>query len=196
MGYSVGRWDGDTLVVDSVGFNDRTWLARNYPHTEALRMTERYRRPDFGHLEIEATLQDPGAYSRPWTYRATAQFAADTEMIDARCDPADSRQEHWTGRISDAQNSGVKVPREVLAKYVGVYEGVWARRPRIVEMTLSGDTLFVAAAGGERQPLVPQSETRFAGPGLGYNFLRDSRGVATDVIEIHVSGDYKLQRKK
>src|SRR5215472_2471160 len=126
MGYSAGRWDGSTLVVDSVGFNDRTWLARNYPHTESLRMTERYRRTDFGHLEIEATLQDLAAYSRSWTFRTTAQFAADTEMIDARCDPAESRREHWTGKISDAQKSGVKVAPEVLAKYVGVYQGVWA----------------------------------------------------------------------
>jgi hypothetical protein len=65
MGYSVGRWEGDTLVVDSAGFNDRTWVTGNYPHTESLRMTERYRRTDFGHLEIVATLQDPGAYARP-----------------------------------------------------------------------------------------------------------------------------------
>ena len=196
MGYSVGRWDGDTLVVNSVGFNDRTWLARGYPHTEALRMTERYRRIDFGHLEIAASLQDLAAYSRPWTYRATAQLAADTEMIDARCDPADSRREHWTGTISDAQRSSVKVSPEVLAKYVGVYKGVWARQPRVVEMTLSGDSLFVSVAGGDPQRLAPQSETNFSGTGLGYNFIRDDHGIATDVMEIHVSGDYKLQRQK
>ena len=67
MGYSVGHWDGDTLVVESSGFNDRTWLLDGYPHTEALRMTERYRRTDFGHLEIAVTFQDPGAYSKAWT---------------------------------------------------------------------------------------------------------------------------------
>src|SRR5215467_6505175 len=61
MGYSVGRWDGDALVVDSAGFNDRTWLVGNYPHTESLRTTERYRRTDFGHMEIEAALRDAGA---------------------------------------------------------------------------------------------------------------------------------------
>jgi hypothetical protein len=196
MGYSVGRWDGDTLIVESVGFNDRTWLARNFPHTEALRMTERYRRTDFGHLEIEATLQDPAAYARSWTFRATAQFAADTEMIDARCDPAESGREHWTGKISDAQKSGVKVAPDVLAKYVGVYEGVWANRPRVVEITLLGNALFVSVAKSEPQLLVPQSETSFAGTGLGYNFIRDDHGIATDVVEMHVSGDYQLHRKK
>src|SRR2546422_11730720 len=52
MGYSVGHWEGDTLVVESNGYNDRTWLLGGYPHTEALRMTERFRRTDFGHMEI------------------------------------------------------------------------------------------------------------------------------------------------
>jgi len=73
---------------------------------------------------------------------------------------------------------------------------VWARRPRVVEVTLSGDTLFLSVAGGERQRLVPQSETSFSGTGLGYNFIRDDHGVATDVVEMHVSGDYTLHRQK
>src|SRR6202163_3089310 len=64
MGYSVGHWDGDTLVVDSAGFNDRTWLDHDgHPHTEGLRMTERYHRRTFGHLEIEVTLSDQAAYA-------------------------------------------------------------------------------------------------------------------------------------
>ena len=184
--FSVGRWDGDTLVVDSVGFNDRTWLNGNYPHTESLRMTERYRRTDFGHLEIEATLQDPGAYSRPWTVRVSAQLAADTEMVNMRCDPAESGRQHWTGTISGAQRS---------AKYVGVYKGVWGRHPRVVEMTLSGDTLIVSGAPLEPQRLVPESETSFSGI-LGYTFIRDKQGMATDVVEMHVSGDYTLHREK
>jgi hypothetical protein len=195
MGYSVGRWDGDTLVVESAGFNDRTWLARNFPHTESLRMTERYRRTDFGHLEIEATLQDSGAYSRPWTFRVSAQLAADTEMVDMRCDPSEQGRQHWTGTRSDAQKSGVRVAPEILAKYVGVYKGVWARRPRVVEMTLSGDTLFVSIGGGEPERLVPQSETLFSGM-LGYTFIRNDQGMATDVVEMHASGNYTLHREK
>ena len=88
----------------------------------------------------------------------------------------------------------MKVPPEVLAKYVGVFKGVWARRPRMVEITLSGDGLFIAVEGRNPQRLFPQSETSFSGPGLGYTFIRDDRGIATDVIEMHVSGDYKLHR--
>jgi len=198
MGYSVGRWEGDTLVVDSVGFNDRTWVNRNYPHTESLRMTERYRRTDFGHLQIEATLQDPGAYARPWTVRVLAQLDADTEMGDIRCDPADSGLQHWTGTISGAQRSAVKVAPEILAKYVGVYKGVWGRRPRVVEVTLSAGVLFLSSPDGlprEPERLAPLSETIFSGS-FGYTFIRDKQGIATDVVEMHATGNYTLHREK
>jgi hypothetical protein len=158
-------------------------------------MTERYRRTDFGHLEIEATLQDPGAYSRPWTVRVSAQLAADTEMVDIRCDPADSGRQHWTGTVSDAQRSGVKVAPEILEKYVGVYKGMGGRRPRAVEITLSGDTLFVSDGEGEPERLVPLSETSFSGT-LGYTFIRNDQGIATDVVEMHVPGAFTLHRQK
>ena len=119
-------------------------------------------------------------------------------MGDIRCDPADSGLQHWTGTISGAQRSAVKVAPEILAKYVGVYKGVWGRRPRVVEMTLSGDTLFVSSPDGvprEPERLVPQSETTFSGS-LGYTFIRDKQGRATDVVEMHVTGDYTLHREK
>jgi hypothetical protein len=87
------------------------------------------------------------------------------------------------------------VAPEILAKYVGVYEGVWARRPRIVEITLSGEALFVSVAGAEPEQLIPQSETSFSG-NLGYTFIRNEEGIATDVVEMHVTGDYTLHRQK
>ena len=71
MGYSVGRWDDDTLVVESNGYNDKTWLhRRGLPHTERLRMTERYHRSDFGHMLMEITFEDPGTFdcSCGWGY--------------------------------------------------------------------------------------------------------------------------------
>jgi len=197
MGYSVGHWDGDTLVVESSGFNDRTWLLGGYPHTEALRVTERYRRTDFGHLEISITFQDPGAYSKAWTVPLRAQLAADTELLESVCNENDDNgQQHWVGKASDAARSAVKVAPEILAKYVGVYEGQYIRGPRTVEVTISGDTLFVAVNGGPKQAIIPQSETNFSGTGLSYQFIRDEHGIATDVIEGHVSGDYKFERQK
>ena len=87
MGYSVGRWEGDTLVVDSNGYNDRTWLDHDgHPHTEALRITERYRRRDFGHLDLDVTLSDPKAYTRPWTVRHLQDIMLDTDIIEFICE--------------------------------------------------------------------------------------------------------------
>jgi hypothetical protein len=85
-GYSVGTWDGDALVVESNGFRDDTWIDRNgSPLTSAARVTERFRRPDFGHLQIEVTVNDPKAYARPWTATLTQDLAADTELLDYHC---------------------------------------------------------------------------------------------------------------
>jgi hypothetical protein len=197
MGYSVGHWDGDTLVVESNGFNDRTWLVGYHPHTEALRVTERFRRTDFGHLEVAVTFQDLKTYSKPWTVPIRARFAADTELLESVCNEfTDNGQQHWIGKVSDAQTSAVKVAPEVLAKYVGVYKGIYLRGPRAVEVTVSGGTLFVAVNGGEKRPVLPQSETNFSGTGLTYQFIRDDHGMATHVIEGHVSGDYKYERQK
>jgi hypothetical protein len=86
MGHSVGRWEGDTLVVESFGFNDRSWLDHDgHPHSEALRMIERYRRPDFGQMEIEITLNDPQVYARPWTVALSAVLTPDTDLLEAVC---------------------------------------------------------------------------------------------------------------
>ncbi len=86
MGYSVGHWDKDTLVVESLGFNDRTWLDfGGHPHTEALRMTERFRRVDFGHISVQMTISDPGAYARSWSIATSMNLAADTELLEYVC---------------------------------------------------------------------------------------------------------------
>ena len=85
MGYSVGRWEGDTLVVTTAGFNDRTWLDfAGHPHSEALRMTERFRRRDFGHMDLQVTIDDPAVYAKPLTLNAGGTLAADTELHRVR----------------------------------------------------------------------------------------------------------------
>jgi hypothetical protein len=86
LGYSVGKWDRDALVVESSGFNGRTWLDQaGHPATEALRVTERFTRPDFGHLKIEVTINDPKAYTRPWTVTEGMQLLADTDLLEFVC---------------------------------------------------------------------------------------------------------------
>ena len=197
MGYAVGRWDGDTLVVESSGYNARTWLLGGYPHTEQLQMTERYRRKDFGHMEVAVTFQDPGAYSKPWTVSIPAELTADTELIEAVCnEDANTGQEHWVGKLSDEQKTLVKVAPEILAKYVGVYEGPYIQGDRTVEVTFSDGRLFVSVDGGPKQPIFPQSETNFSGTGLTYRFVRDERGIAARIFEGHVSGEYAFERQK
>jgi hypothetical protein len=86
MGYSIGRWDADVLVVETVGFNDQTWLdGSGHPHSEAMRLTERFRRRDFGHMNIEVVIDDPKAYTRPLTYTQPQELLADTELLEYVC---------------------------------------------------------------------------------------------------------------
>lgn len=85
-GYSIGKWDGDTLVVQTIGFRDGIWLdAFGDPMTDAAKITERLRRPNYGHLEIELTVDDPKAYTRPWTVNLHQVLAPDTDLIDYIC---------------------------------------------------------------------------------------------------------------
>jgi hypothetical protein len=87
FGYSLGKWDGDTFVVDSVGFNDLSWLDdAGHPHTDQLHTTERFRRPNFGHLELQVTIDDPKAYTKPWIASIPLVLMADMEMIEDVCD--------------------------------------------------------------------------------------------------------------
>jgi hypothetical protein len=87
LGYSIGKWDGDSFVVDTRGFNDKSWLDDSgRPHTEALHTIERFRRTDFGHMDVEITIDDPGAYTKPWSFPLKFEFLADTDFIEDVCD--------------------------------------------------------------------------------------------------------------
>lgn len=85
MGHSVGRWEDDTLVVDTVGFNSRGWT-QFYPRTEMLQLTERYRRTDFGHLEVRVKIEDPGVFAAPWTWKLTWDLVPQEELIEYVCE--------------------------------------------------------------------------------------------------------------
>jgi len=86
MGYSVGTWEGDTLVVDSRGFNDRTWLdAFGHPRTESMHIVERIRRRDFGHIEVQMTFDDPAAYTKPFSIRFTQTLRPNMDIIEGVC---------------------------------------------------------------------------------------------------------------
>ena len=179
MGYSVGHWEQDTLVVESAGFNDRTWLDfAGHPHSESLRMTERYRRPSFGRMDLQVTLDDPRTYGRPWTVSAGGPLAADTELIEYVCLENEKDQVHLVGRTTEEKQ--VTVAPEILAKYVGTYE-VSSRN--VFKVTREGDQLFVDLQGKGKVPMIPLSETTFSPRLLGtYEFVKDDKGVVTHML--------------
>lgn len=98
MGYSIGRWEGDTLVVESSGFVDNNWLDNGgHPGTEAMRLTERFRRRDFGHIDLQMTIDDRKAYTKPWTVNLGFNLA-DTELIEYVCDENEKDTGHLVGK--------------------------------------------------------------------------------------------------
>jgi hypothetical protein len=100
MGHSVGHWEGDTLVIDTVGFNDVAWLTLAlYPQTEKLHLTERYHRLDLGHLEIEMTFDDPGTFAKPWSNKRVVTLAPkEMEMLEYVCAENNRDTAHYVGK--------------------------------------------------------------------------------------------------
>lgn len=98
LGYSVGHWDGDTLVIESTGFNDETWLDNaGTPHSEALHVTERYHRRDIGHLDIEVTVDDPGTFLHPFTITEHEHLLPDTTLLEFICSENNKDVSHLVG---------------------------------------------------------------------------------------------------
>jgi len=98
LGYSTGKWDGDTLVVDTIGMNDRTWLdAAGHQHGEQLHVTERFTRTDSNTLRIEATIEDPEYYTKPWTVVTTATWSPNNEILEYICQENNRDLKHLVG---------------------------------------------------------------------------------------------------
>jgi hypothetical protein len=98
-GHAVGRWEGDTLVIDRVNFHEKVWLDQEgHPHTEKLHVIERYRRPDLGHLEAEVTVEDPGILAKPWTFKRVSDLAAKEEIREFVCNENNPDLPHMVGK--------------------------------------------------------------------------------------------------
>jgi hypothetical protein len=188
LGYSVGRWEEDTFVVTTAGFNDHGWLdSGGHPQTESLRLTERLHRRDFGHMDFEMTVDDPKVFVRPFTMKATRLLVPDTELLEDVCE-----NEIDTRHMSLA--AGIAVSPEVLVPLAGVYE--LARGGEVV-FTVTGGMLFAKGLNEPRLPLLATSETKFmstANP-TGFEFVKDSQGNVTHVIVRGANGDQKAARK-
>ncbi len=109
LGYSIGRWDKDEFVIETAGFNDKSWLdAGGTPHTEALRTTERFRRHDFGHMDVEFTFDDPKTFTRKWSTTVKFILQPDTDLLENQCEnnrwnPAAGSR--WAGRLVRRRNT-------------------------------------------------------------------------------------------
>ena len=96
---TVGHWDGDTLVVDTIGMNDKTWLdAAGHPHGEKLHVTEKFTRPDSNTLRLEATIDDPDYYTKPWTVVTTSRWAPGQELMEYICQENNKDLQHLVGK--------------------------------------------------------------------------------------------------
>ena len=197
MGYSVGRWDGDTLVVESNGYNDRTWLDfGGHPHTEQLKTVERFRRVSFGRIERHVTMTDTELYRAPITFPAVMNLAPDTELLEYVCGENPVSRPRLTGRTDEQQR--VVVPPDVLASYVGTYEATG--RPnfgvRVVTVSVSNGQLFADLNGKGHLLMVPLSQTMFTPRLLGtYEFVKDSNGTVTHLFAHEAEGSHRFNRK-
>jgi hypothetical protein len=188
MGYSVGRWDGDTLVVTTTGYNDRTSIdLAGHPHTEALRMTERFHRRDSGHLDVQVTLDDPKAYTRPWTLPMEFTLVSDGELIEYVCE-----NERDAPHLVGKSGAEFRVPAEVLARYAGAYQ----RPTGSTIVSLEGNRLMIGEGQTGKIPLIAHSENSFTMEGTVVEFVQDARGRVTAMIQHWAEGDRNYPRKE
>jgi len=188
LGYSIGRWEGDTFVITTAGFNDRGWLdSAGHPQTESLRVTERLRRRDFGHMDFEITIDDPKVFTRPFTIKTERLLAADTDLLEDVCE-----NERSLRRMSG--DTGVRLSPKLLATYAGTYELAPGREFVVVA---TGDMLFVQGLNEPKLPLFVQSDTRFMSTATpsGFEFVKDRQGRVTHVIVRGDQGEQKAVRK-
>jgi hypothetical protein len=110
-GHNVGHWEGDTLVIDSVGYNERFWFDRGtHPHTEKLHMIERITRLDMNNIRYEVTVDDPGAYTAPWTGQFTLRYTAGDELFEYVCQDNNFAPELMIGVLESVDRTSPIVP--------------------------------------------------------------------------------------
>jgi hypothetical protein len=188
FGYSVGRWEGDTFVVTSSGFNDLGWLdSSGHPQTESLRIVERMRRRDFGHMDFEMIIDDPKVFTHPFSIKTERLLAADTDLLEDFC-------ENEKDRVVMSGDNRVLVNPQVLATYAGNYE---LAPGRTFTVSVRAGLLFIQGLNEPKVPLVAQSDTQFMSTATptGFEFAKDAQGRITHVIVRGNAGDQKAVRK-
>jgi len=191
LGYSIGHWEGDTMVVETAGFNDRSWLdIEGHPLTDALHITERFQRRDFGHMDLQMTIDDPKAFTRPFSFRMDKTLAPDTDLLESVCEN-DRSVPHMLGGTEIT-----KLSQETLAKYTGAYEYGPGRAATI---TTEADLLFLQeGANPLKLPLAPRSESIFVSrtEGNWIEFLKNAQGGITEFVYHGGGEERRAVRKK
>jgi hypothetical protein len=193
LGYSVGRWDGDTLVVESNGYSDRVWLDFDgHPHTEALRITERYTRRDFGRIDVQVSMVDPKAYPNGIRFTMPMKFQPDTELLEYICENH-SRSRERIAKTGAEQ--AVTVPVATLSGYVGVYDVVdeAGGSKTVVAITRDGTALVMDYDGKGNEALVALSATKFSWSGSIVEFV--TRGADLEMVIHYAESDERGPRR-
>ena len=165
--------------MDTAGFNDRSWLDdAGHAHSDALHTVERFRRRDFGHMDLEVVIDDSKAYTMPWSFTLHFLLLPDTELIEDVCDN-EKDAGHSIGRAANEGKNEVTVAPEILSGYVGAYEFKMPGddTPQVFDVSMAGDRLVFF--GSE---LAVLSETEFAAVFGSLKFVKDDRGVVTHLI--------------
>jgi len=188
LGYSIGRWEGETFVVTTAGFNDLGWLdSAGHPQTESLRITERMRRRDFGHMDFEMTIDDPKVFTKPFTIKTERMLAADTDILEDVC-------ENESDRVHFTAPPGLRLSPQVVANYAGTYEVAPGRQ---IVVTVTDDLVFIKGLNEPKLPLLAESETRFQSTATptGFEFIKDSQGKVTRLVVHAEAGDQQAVRR-
>jgi hypothetical protein len=155
---------------------------------------------DFGHMEVDIIFDDPGAFEEPLHTVAQMVFAADDVILEIVCNEAsEGGVKHWVGdKLSDARASAVELDTDILARYVGTYEGIWLEYLTTVVVTLEDDALYLSRNGEAKEELIPQSENSFICASCTwsqpYVFNNEGDGLAASVQEVQVSGRWVFDR--
>ena len=202
MGYSVGRWDGDTLVVESNGFNDKTWLHRKGWRTRTSCASRSATvASDFGHMQLDVTYDDPGTFDSPLHASVKLEYAADDVILELVCNEAsEGGVKHWVGdKASDNRVHRSRGPSELSPNTSARIKGYWLDNLITAEFTLEDGGLFMRR-NGVKIPLLAQSETTFvarAASGVSRTFsAREGDGTATAGLRDSGFGRVDLQARE
>jgi hypothetical protein len=196
MGYSTAHWENDVFVIETNGYNDKSWLDYlGHPHSDLLHMTERLCRTDFGHMMLDVTFEDPKYYLKPISAHFTLTYQADTDMIEYVCAENERDDKHLIGAVSDEKKHEVQVPETTLALYDGDYEFPGFG---VMKVSHNGSQLNVQLPGGDaRNPAFAQSDKKFILPIFGgvLEFIPGQNGKITHMLMNTVEGEDRGEKK-